>query len=59
MYREEGRCASEMGVAYSPISTDMKNRCKGIPSMGDVIFRNQFGDMGKRRSEMRMSRRLC
>ena len=49
----------EVVIAYSPISTDTKNRRIGTPSMGDVMFRNQLGDMGNTRSEMRMSRRLC
>lgn len=41
-----------------PINTEKKNICTGMLSIGDDIFKNQFGDIGKNLRNKRKKNRL-
>ena len=43
---------------YLPIKTDTKNKCIGIFSIGDAMFRNQLGDIGNSRRNSRKKNKL-
>ena len=43
---------------YLPTSTDKKNKCIGTLSIGDDMFKNQFGVIGKRRRNNKKKNKL-
>lgn len=40
------------------MSTEGKKRCRGTPTSGDAMLRNQLGDMGNSLREMRRNSKL-
>lgn len=40
------------------MNTEKKNICTGILSMGEDMFKNQFGDIGKNRKNRRKKNKL-
>ena len=45
-------------MRYLPIKTERKNKCIGTLSIGDDMFRNQFGVIGNRRRNNKKKNRL-